>query len=67
MQTASSFTQPSTNTQCHTVCASLVAVDDCGEPVGDEDGGASARGRVEGAHDAALRYRVQRGRRLVEH
>ena len=49
------------------LCASLVAVDDCGEPVGDEDGGAAARGRVEGAHDAALRDRVQRGRHLVEH
>ena len=47
--------------------SSLVAVDDCGEAVRDEDGGAAAGGWVEGAHDAALSDGVQRGRRLVKH
>ena len=52
--------------QCKVVLF-LVAIDDGGEAVRDQDGRSAAGGRVERAHDAALGDGVQGGRGLVEH
>ena len=44
----------------------LVAVGHSGQPVGDDDGGAAARGLLQGPHDAALCDGIQARGRLVK-